>query len=161
MRRTRPCVTATLLLAAAIFVKRPAAQGPSLRPPFPPPGRLVDIGGWRLHINCTGEPAPGQPTVILEAGLGDFSVEWSLVQPRVARFARVCSYDRGGDGWSDLGPDPRTLHQIVGELRTPCRGGRVASVCIRSLVRRLAREAVQLQLSGRGSGHGARGCRGG
>jgi len=118
MRRTRPCVAVTLLLAAAIFVKRPAAQGPSPPPPFPPPGRLVDVGGWRLHVNCTGESAPGQPTVILEAGLGDFSVEWSLVQPRVARFARVCSYDRGGDGWSDLGPDPRTLHQIVGELRT-------------------------------------------
>jgi hypothetical protein len=118
MRRTRPCVAVTWLLAAAIFVKRPAAQVPSPPPPFPPPGRLVDIGGWRLHVNCTGESSPGQPTVILEAGLGDFSVEWSLVQPRVARFARVCSYDRGGDGWSDLGPDPRTLHQIAGEWRT-------------------------------------------
>ena len=54
--------------------------------------------------------------MILEAGAGDFSVDWSLLQPRVARFARVCSYDRAGIGWSDLGPRPRTMHQIVWEL---------------------------------------------
>jgi pimeloyl-ACP methyl ester carboxylesterase len=87
-------------------------------PPFAAPGRLVDIGGWRLHLNCTGAARPGRPTVILEAGIGDFSVEWSLVQPRLSEFARVCSYDRAGDGWSDIGPYPRTLHQIVYELHT-------------------------------------------
>jgi len=54
--------------------------------------------------------------VVLEAGAGDFSVDWSLVQPSVARFARVCSYDRAGSGWSDLGPRPRTMQQIVWEL---------------------------------------------
>jgi pimeloyl-ACP methyl ester carboxylesterase len=54
--------------------------------------------------------------VILEAGNGDFSVDWSLVQRGVARFARVCPYDRAG--WSDLGPRPRTLHQKVWELHT-------------------------------------------
>src|SRR5580692_9072071 len=87
-------------------------------PPFPPPGKLVDVGGWRLHLNCSGDVKPPAVTVILEAGAGDFSVEWSLVQPEVAKFARVCSYDRAGDGWSDLGPGPRTMHQIVYELRT-------------------------------------------
>ena len=86
--------------------------------PLPPPGKLIDVGGWRLHLNCTGEARVSQPTVILEAGMGDFSVEWSLVQPGVGRFARVCSYDRAGDGWSDLGPHPRTMHQIVYELHT-------------------------------------------
>lgn len=94
-----------------------AAQSDSV-PPLLPPGRLVDVGGWRLHLNCTGEPRASQPTVILEAGIGDFSVEWSLVQPGVARFARVCSYDRAGDGWSELGPNPRTFRQIVYELHT-------------------------------------------
>jgi len=78
----------------------------------------VDLGGWRLHLNCTGQVSASQPTVILEAGAGDFSVGWSLVQPEVARFARVCSYDRAGLGWSDLGPRPRTLRQIVWELHT-------------------------------------------
>src|SRR5215475_5159079 len=76
-----------------------APQSQPEQPPFPPPGKLVDIGGWRLHLNCTGEARASQPTVILEPGLGDFSVEWSLVQPGVAKFARVCSYDRAGDGW--------------------------------------------------------------
>jgi pimeloyl-ACP methyl ester carboxylesterase len=79
---------------------------------------LVDVGGWQLHLNCTGEARSSQPTVILEAGAGDFSVDWSLVQPGVARFARVCSYDRAGSGWSELGPRPRTMNQVVYELHT-------------------------------------------
>jgi pimeloyl-ACP methyl ester carboxylesterase len=108
-------VLPVLLALCAITVMAQSQSGP---PPFPPPGKLVDVGGWRLHLNCTGEARAAQPTVILEAGLGDFSVEWSLVQPGVAKFARVCSYDRAGDGWSELGPHPRTLRQIVYELHT-------------------------------------------
>src|SRR5436309_6297102 len=50
---------------------------------YPPPGKLVDVGGYRLHINCTGT---GSPTVILDAALGGSSLDWSLVQPRVASF---------------------------------------------------------------------------
>ena len=65
---------------------------------YPPPGRLVDVGGYRLHIHCTGS---GGPTVILNAGNGGSSLDWSLVQPGVATFTRVCSYDRAGYGWSD------------------------------------------------------------
>ena len=80
---------------------------------YPPPGKLVDIGGYRLHINCTGT---GSPTVILDAGLGGTSLDWSKVQPAVAHFTRVCSYDRAGYGWSDTGPGPRTSQQIVKEL---------------------------------------------
>lgn len=106
-----------IVCIASVLVGVAAGQESPATPPFPAPGRLVDIGGWRLHLNCTGVRR-GQPTVILEAGLGDFSVEWSLVQPGVARFARVCSYDRAGDGWSDLGPYPRTYRQIVYELHT-------------------------------------------
>jgi pimeloyl-ACP methyl ester carboxylesterase len=91
-----------------------AAQSAS--PPLPAPGRLIDLGGWRLHLHCTGVRATAQPLVVLEAGAGDFSVDWSLVQPLVAPFARVCSYDRAGSGWSDLGPRPRTMAQITWEL---------------------------------------------
>lgn len=94
------------------------AQTPHIAPPISAPGQLVDLGGWRIHLNCTGKASASQPTVIFEAGAGGFSVDWSLVQPKVARFARVCSYDRSGMGWSDLGPHPRTLHQIVWELHT-------------------------------------------
>jgi pimeloyl-ACP methyl ester carboxylesterase len=80
----------------------------------PPPGRLVDVGGFRLHLNCAGS---GRPTVVLDAALGGSSVSWALVQPEVARFTRVCSYDRAGFGWSDAGPMPRTAGQVAGELR--------------------------------------------
>jgi pimeloyl-ACP methyl ester carboxylesterase len=80
---------------------------------FPPPGRLVDVGGYRLHAHCTGE---GSPTVILEAGWSDCWLNWYRVQPEVAKFTRVCSYDRAGMGWSDAGPYPRTSGQIVREM---------------------------------------------
>jgi pimeloyl-ACP methyl ester carboxylesterase len=79
----------------------------------PPPGSLVDIGGYRLHIWCTGS---GAPTVILEAGLGGSSAGWGFVQPEVATFTRVCSYDRAGMGYSDPGPSPRTTRRIAHEL---------------------------------------------
>lgn len=104
------------LLLLVSFLAR--AQSSSTSPPLPAPGQMIDLGGWRLHLNCTGKPNASQPTVILEAGAGDFSVDWSLVQPSVAAFARVCSYDRAGSAWSDLGPRPRTLHQLVWELHT-------------------------------------------
>ena len=82
---------------------------------FPESGRLVDVGGYRLMLNCTGV---GSPTVILEAGFGDVSVEWRAVQPQIAKFSRVCSYDRAGYGGSDSGPMPRTSLRIAGELHT-------------------------------------------
>jgi len=80
---------------------------------YPAPGKLVDVGGYRLRINCTGT---GSPTVILDAGLGGTSLDWSKVQPALARFTRVCSYDRVGYGWSESGPGPRTSQHIVTEL---------------------------------------------
>jgi pimeloyl-ACP methyl ester carboxylesterase len=67
-----------------------------------PPGRLIRIDGRELHMNCVGR---GSPTVLLEAGLGDSSLVWSLVQPKIATTTRVCSYDRSGTAWShDAGP---------------------------------------------------------
>ena len=79
----------------------------------PPPGHLVDIGGYRLHLWCTGD---GAPAVILDTGLGGSSAGWGFVQPDVARFTRVCSYDRAGMGYSDPGPSPRTARRIANEL---------------------------------------------
>jgi pimeloyl-ACP methyl ester carboxylesterase len=110
-----------VLVLVALVVVAPAhttAQGTPPDPPYPPPGRLVDVGGWKVHLNCTGAIVPSRPTVVLEAGIGDFSVEWSLVQPELSKSARVCSYDRAGDGWSELGPYPRTMRQIAYELHT-------------------------------------------
>ena len=82
---------------------------------YPPPGKLVDVGGYRLHINCVGQ---GNPTVVMDTMGGGWSVYWSLVQPEVATFTQVCTYDRAGYGWSDAGPTPRTGQQIATELHT-------------------------------------------
>ena len=79
------------------------------------PGQLVDVGGYKMHINCVGQ---GSPTVILEAGTGDFSLIWAYVQPEVAKYTRVCSYDRAGFGWSEASPHPRTGNMMVEELHT-------------------------------------------
>lgn len=88
---------------------------------IPPPGRLVDVGGYRLHLWCTGD---GAPAVVLDTGLGGTSADWGFVQPEVARFTRVCSYDRAGMGYSDAGPSPRTARRIANELvELLARGG--------------------------------------
>jgi pimeloyl-ACP methyl ester carboxylesterase len=85
----------------------------------PPPGRLVDVGGRKLHAICSGS---GGPTVVLEAGASAFAIDWTLVQREVARTTRVCAYDRAGSGWSDPpGPAanasvPRDLHTMLTSL---------------------------------------------
>ena len=94
----------------------------------PPPGQLVDIGGYRLHLWCTGD---GAPAVILDTGLGGSSADWGYVHPDVARFTRVCSYDRAGMGYSDAGPSPRTARRLASELATLIdRGGMVGPVVL-------------------------------
>ncbi len=80
---------------------------------YPPPGRLVDIGGYRLHIYCLGK---GSPTVILDALFPGTVSNWAWVQPEVAKTTRVCAYDRAGLGWSDSGPEPRDAMQHAREL---------------------------------------------
>lgn len=77
------------------------------------PGRLVNVDGRQMHINCSGS---GSPTVVLESGLGRYSLDWIYVQPEVAQFTRVCSYDRAGYGWSEYTAVPRTAANISGEL---------------------------------------------
>jgi pimeloyl-ACP methyl ester carboxylesterase len=80
---------------------------------FPAPGRLINIGPCRLHLHDQGA---GSPVVVLESGIAASSLSWALVQPEVAQFTRVCSYDRAGLSWSDSCAGPRTLHRIVYEL---------------------------------------------
>src|SRR5215210_6905878 len=78
---------------------------------YPPPGEIVDVGGYSLHINCVGQRSP---IVVLDAGLGDFSAQWVWVQREVSGTTRVCAYDRAGMGWSEMGPEPRDAKQITG-----------------------------------------------
>lgn len=79
--------------------------------------RMIDLGSRRLHINCSGASVQGSLTVVLEAGLNASSETWSNVQPEIAKFTRVCSYDRAGIGKSDASPhEPATASQIAREL---------------------------------------------
>lgn len=82
---------------------------------YPAPGQLVDVGGYRLHIQCVGT---GSPTVVLDAGLGGTSLDWNLVQGELSQTTKVCAYDRAGMGWSDTSPQPRTPNQNARELYT-------------------------------------------
>jgi pimeloyl-ACP methyl ester carboxylesterase len=109
-----------LIAAAAIVVAILAAgllyQAIGLlldRTRYPPTGRLIDIGGRRLHVYETGA---GAPTVVLEAGIAASSLSWSLVQPRIAEYARVVSYDRAGLGWSDASDQACTPSQLARDL---------------------------------------------
>jgi pimeloyl-ACP methyl ester carboxylesterase len=82
---------------------------------FHPPGQLVDIGGYRLHPYCTGS---GGPTVVLEHGHRATYLDWFRVQPQIATFTRVCSYDRAGYGWSDPSAKDRVPSVMAEELHT-------------------------------------------
>jgi pimeloyl-ACP methyl ester carboxylesterase len=86
---------------------------------YPPPGEMVDVGGYSLHLDCVGR---GSPTVILDGGTGEMSANWVLVQREVSHTTRVCSYDRAGMGWSESGPEPRDARQITGELHALLEG---------------------------------------
>ena len=101
-----------LLLAVAGFLYENISEARDRR--FNPmEGRLVDVGGRKMHIDCTGE---GSPTVIVDSGLGDSYLSWRKVQPEIAKFTRVCSYDRAGLGYSDPSSQPRTSKVIAEEL---------------------------------------------
>jgi pimeloyl-ACP methyl ester carboxylesterase len=111
------------LIAISVLVGGAFAQKTSGAPKAPeaakaeeapkPPGQLIDLGGYNFHLWCMGQ---GGPAVVMSSGAGDFSFAWALVQPKVAESTRVCAYDRAGEAWSDLGPQPRTMHQEAFDL---------------------------------------------
>lgn len=112
MTQGRRLLTVALAVVAIVTCLFPATA--TARPPGDSFQGLVDVGGHRLYVNCIGR---GGPTVILEAALGGNSTIWDLVQPEVARFTTVCSYDRANTGRSDPAPKPRTAQMAVDELR--------------------------------------------
>ena len=105
--------TRALLLVLSI-TSLVRAQAPTTLPPAP--GRLIDVGGRKLHLLCSGQ---GEPTVVLEAGASSFAIDWTLVQREVSRTNRTCAYDRAGSGWSDeTKPETRAssaadLHKLL------------------------------------------------
>ena len=111
-------VVALLALAVAGAIYQTIATERAERA-YPPPGEMVGIGGYSLHIDCVGR---GSPTVVLDAGLGEMSAQWVMVQREVSDTTRVCAYDRAGMGWSEMGPEPRDARQITGELHALLEG---------------------------------------
>ena len=104
-------ITISLLLVGFIYQKVSEALD---RRKYPPQGELVNIGGFSLHIKSSGQ---GTPTVVMDAGGGASSITWGVVPSGIAKFTRVCIYDRAGFGWSDPNPkNPRTSQQSVAEL---------------------------------------------
>jgi pimeloyl-ACP methyl ester carboxylesterase len=101
-----------VLLLAGVLYQFVATKIDEYR--YPARGEMVDVGGYSMHLYCTGEG--GAPTVVMDIGAGGNVLDWQPVQPEVAGFARVCTYDRGGAGWSEPGAQPRTSQQFVEEL---------------------------------------------
>jgi pimeloyl-ACP methyl ester carboxylesterase len=109
-----------ILAAAGAIYETIAASGDASA--YLPTGRLIDVGGYRLHLDCRGA---GSPTIVMDAGLSGSSLDWILVQSELANGNRVCSYDRAGMGWSEPGPAPRSPAQIADELHTLLRNSDV------------------------------------
>ena len=122
-RNLSPVILATLAAATTLTVAadEPASGQAAIREAeiiqrIPPPGRMIDIGGRKLHILCKG-PETG-PTVIIETGAFGSSLWYWKAQDEVAKVAHACTYDRAGLGWSDPAPLPRSLESRVDDLHT-------------------------------------------
>lgn len=83
---------------------------------FPVPGKLIRVENRNIHLLCSGKRRTGQPIILLEAGMASWSFYWRIVQPALAKFGRVCSYDRFGFGWSDPPSAKRTPERIATEI---------------------------------------------
>ena len=107
------------LLAVVVLTPNAAAQDTTAAIPedavYANPGKLVSANGTRLNLYCMGR---GSPTVVFESGWEDWAPAWAIVQPRIAKWTRACSYDRAGAGFSDPGPMPRTSVRIADELHS-------------------------------------------
>ena len=105
------------LVAEFALERRDASQ-------YPPPGVLVDAGGYRMHVHCTGN---GPVPIVLISGLGGWSQDWSAVQPLLSRTSRTCSFDRAGYGWSDEAGAPRNGIAAIEDMRTALTAAGVTS----------------------------------
>ena len=111
-----------VVLAIAGVIYQTAATESDQRK-YPPPGVLVNVGGYKMHIYCMGE---GSPTVILDsANMGTVS-NWAWIQPELAKSTRVCAYDRADSGWSDLSPQPNDTKQNAEALHTLLKNANIA-----------------------------------
>jgi pimeloyl-ACP methyl ester carboxylesterase len=113
LRRVAYSIAALIITAPASGAVYQQILLASERRANPMPGQLIDVGGYRMHIYCAGQ---GSPPVILDSGLGDSYISWRKVQPEIAKFVSVCSYDRAGLGYSEPSPRPSTSRVFAEEL---------------------------------------------
>jgi pimeloyl-ACP methyl ester carboxylesterase len=102
-----------LLLVAGYLYQTIASAKEAQR--WPPPGKIIDVGGRKLHLVCKGS---GDATVVIEQGAGAPSMFWWSMQDKIAEFARVCVYDRAGLGWSEPVRGPRSIEDRVADLHS-------------------------------------------
>ena len=114
----KPRLTAAILCLTGVGLLYQSIATARDRLKHPPPGKLVDVDGCRLHLQSAGS---GSPTVVLEAGLGGMSSAWAWIQSETAEFSHVVSYDRAGLGWSETAATPKTAAQSALRLRTLLR----------------------------------------
>src|ERR1700681_112703 len=116
----RAALVGMSLVATIVLLGAAAPFDPS---PYVRPQRLVDVGHRRMNLYCSGS---GSPTVVLDSGLGRDMFDWRLVQARIARRTRVCSYDRAGMGFSDAASSPRSAGAVVTDLHALLRNAGIA-----------------------------------
>jgi pimeloyl-ACP methyl ester carboxylesterase len=104
-----------LSVVACVAFLLPAASAQVANQSNPPPlGTLVDVGGYRVHLYCVGD---GSPTVMIVGAA--FTFDWGLVQPEVAKWTRVCTFDPSGTAWSDAFQTPTLIPSSRASDRTP------------------------------------------
>ena len=108
-------VAVTVTLAVGLAASSVAQAWYSAQAQVPPPGKMIQVGDHRLHLNCQGS---GAPVIVLESGLSGWSQDWSKVQPELAKQTTVCSYDRAGYAWSEEARTPRSGVESMEDLRT-------------------------------------------
>lgn len=113
LKRVAILVALVLVAGAAVGYALQERRDARVVAENPPSGRFVDVGGHELHYRLFGE---GRVTFVLEAGGGEYGATWEGIEGELARLGRVFVYDRAGMGWSEEGPHPRTISQIVEEL---------------------------------------------
>ncbi len=111
----RTCFLFVMVISSVVGPQAASADNSAADIFYARPGQLVSIGGFRLSLYCLGR---GSPAVIFDSGFLDWAPSWSTVQPKIAQWTRVCSYDRAGTGSSDPGPMPRTSVRIAEELHS-------------------------------------------
>ena len=121
----KPFLCVALASIAAFAQPNPAPAIPEDQRllPYAEPGELINIGGRRINLRCTGS---GDPTVVLMAGIASWSFIWYKTQPVIAQKARVCAFDRAGFGFSDPAPNPQIISDVVKDLHAAFQAASIA-----------------------------------